>query len=259
MTALLALDTSTEAASVALGFASRSGVWQVIDRFELGGPGQGERVLVQVREVLAEAGLALSDLHAVAFARGPGSFTGVRLATSVAQGLAYGANLPLVPVSTLRAVAWEAFESDAHDDASGAQPPSIEAVLVCNDARMGEVYTAAFRRGEDGLPRALGHEQVQKPEAVDGSQIVYDSGVAAGRWIGAGRGFAAHPTLAGRLLAAGARAVQADRWPTARAVLALARPELAAGRTVRAQEAEPVYVRDDVARPKGAAAPVSSD
>lgn len=255
MTALLALDTSTEAASVALGFTAPSGAWQVIERFEIGGPGQGERVLVQVREVLAEASRTLSDVNAIAFGRGPGSFTGVRLATSVAQGLAYGASLPVVPVSTLRAVAWEALEAAQSEAAARRQ---IDAVLVCNDARMGEVYTALFIRAEDGSPTAIGLEQVLKPEAIDCKQIIRGSDVAAGRWIGAGRGFAAHPALAERALADGASVVEPDRWPRARAVLELARAEFAAGRTVGPQQAEPVYVRDDVARPKGGAAPVSS-
>lgn len=249
MTALLALDTSTESASVALGRLSPSGVWQVIERTASGGPGQGEQVLVQVREVLAEAGLALTDLNALAFARGPGSFTGVRLATSVAQGLAYGAGLGVVPISTLRAVAFEAFGQAQHEGLA-----DLEVVLVCNDARMGEVYTALFRRGEAGLPEGVGLEQVMKPEAVECPRLSSPSA----RWMAAGHGFRAYPALLERALEAGAKAVYADRGPSARAVLALARPEVAAGRTVSALEAAPIYVRDDVARPKGGTAPVSS-
>ena len=145
MTALLALDTSTEAASVALGFTAPSGAWQVIERFEIGGPGQGERVLVQMREVLAEASRTLSDVNAIAFGRGPGSFTGVRLATSVAQGLAYGASLPVVPVSTLRAVAWEALEA-AQSEAAARR--------MSSDARVRPTRPGALRIAR-GRSRAL--------------------------------------------------------------------------------------------------------
>jgi tRNA threonylcarbamoyladenosine biosynthesis protein TsaB len=225
---LLALDTSTETASVAL---LREG--RVEQRVEEGGRSHGERLLPMVDELLAQAGLRLSDLDAIAFGRGPGGFTGVRLCASVVQGLAFGAGLPVVPVSTLRAVAQVALERD-----TGAQR-----VLACNDARMGEVYWAWFERGGDGLARASSPEHVSAPE-----QVAID---AAGSMAvsGAGRGFAAYPGLA--TSSPGLARILADAWPSAAAIARLAAPEVTAGAVLPATAALPVYVRDRVAQPKG--------
>ncbi len=224
---LLALDTSTETASVAL---LRDG--EVEQRVEHGGRNHGERLLPMVDELLAQAGVRLADLDAIAFGRGPGGFTGVRLCASVVQGLAFGAGLPVVPVSTLRAVAQSAFEQDA----------AAQRVLVCNDARMGEVYWAWFERGSDGLAVAAGAEAVSAPEQpgleAAGSPTA----------IGAGRGFAVHPQLA--VSARGLARLLAEVWPSAAAIARLAVPEVAAGRVLSAAAALPVYVRDRVAQPR---------
>ncbi len=227
---ILALDTSTEACSAALLADGR-----VLARAEEAPRGHAELILPMVESLLAEAGLALRGLDALAFGRGPGSFTGVRLAASVVQGLAYGAGLGVVPVSTLRAVALQAF---AHPEGAAA-----DHVLVCNDARMQETYWCAYRRGADGLPEALREEAVGPPASVVRPTV---DGVA--RWIGAGRGLRAYPALTG-LLPAVPPAALIDLLPQATAILELARPEVAAGRLRPATEALPVYLRDDVARP----------
>jgi tRNA threonylcarbamoyladenosine biosynthesis protein TsaB len=229
---ILALDTSTEACSAALLADGR-----VLARAEEAPRGHAELILPMVESLLAEAGLTLRGLDALAFGRGPGSFTGVRLAASVAQGLAYGAGLGVVPVSTLRAVALQAF---AHPEGAAA-----DHVLVCNDARMQETYWCAYRRGADGLPEALRDESVGPPAGVARPTV---DGVA--RWIGAGRGFRAYPSL-GASLPSGVSpsAALVDLLPQATAILELARPEVAAGRLRPAAEALPVYLRDDVARP----------
>lgn len=223
---LLALEAATEACSVALLDGER-----LLLRHEELGRGHAERLLPMVDELLREAGLALEALDALAFGRGPGGFTGVRLATSVAQGLAFGARLPVVPVSTLRAVAQAALELE----------PAAGYVLACNDARMQEVYWAVFRRGADGLAQPLTEERVGPPGSVDFE-------VPAGQvCVAAGRGFAAYPQLAGRY--SPSCRLHARLLPEARMIARLARPEVEAGRTLAAHEAQPAYVRNDVARP----------
>src|SRR5512134_3086668 len=126
---ILALDTATEALSVSLNVGDRE-----IDRYLELDRGHSEQLLPLVQEVLAEAGISLGDLDAIAFGRGPGGFTGVRLAASVAQGLAFGAGVGVVPVSNLAAVAQRVIQLE----------PAARHVLVANDARMREVYWAPF-------------------------------------------------------------------------------------------------------------------
>ena len=258
---ILALDTSTEACSAALcvGAASNATGGRVLARYQEAPRGHAELILPMVDALLAEAGLTLKDLDAIAFGRGPGSFTGVRLASSVVQGLAYGSGVGVVPVSTLQAVAYHAF---ALEDERGA--PSATHVLVCNDARMDEVYVGAFARGPSeagvALPVALGGESVQPPDqvgvpAVGGaaSGAGEDAASGAARWIGAGRGFKAYPALSLLRAEQGGPLVAAHEMilPRAEDLLALARPEVAAGRVWPATAALPIYVRDQVAKIPG--------
>ena len=236
---LLALDTSTEACSAALGVCLPGEPERVLTRAAEAPRGHAELILPMVESLLAEAGLSLSSLGAIAFARGPGSFTGLRLAAAVTQGLAFGAGLPVLAVSTLRASALQALQ----------RTPSATHVLVCNDARMGEVYVAAFARGAGGLPEPLGPESVCPPSSV---VMPATSGV----WVGAGHGFRAYPQLEQAAPASsrpgearpGFTEIFADLLPQAREVLPLARAEWAAGRILKPAEAQPVYLRDDVAK-----------
>jgi tRNA threonylcarbamoyladenosine biosynthesis protein TsaB len=223
---LLSLDTSTEACSVALLLDET-----VRLRFQLTERSHAELVLPMVQALLEEAGLALGDLDGLAFGRGPGAFTGLRIASGVAQGLALGAGLPVVPVSSLAAVAEQV-------------PAAVGAcVLVCNDARMGEVYWGVYRREADGSMTELAPEAVSVPDRVgaDAPTALHVAGNALPRY----------PELASRLVAAGL-SVHEDLYPRADAVARLGVLGLAAGRGVRAEEAWPVYVRDDVARPAAA-------
>lgn len=215
---VLALDTSTEWLSVAA--TGRCGTHV---REERAGPQNSERVLPVVRAVLADAGLRLADLDGIAFGAGPGSFTGVRIACGVAQGLALGIGLPLVPVGTLEALA------QAASRASGATR-----ICACLDARMREVYVAAYERAGDAW-REVRPPAVQKPDDVT---------IPAGAWHGAGDGFAAYPELARRL---GLAHADATLRPTALAIAELALPRFAAGLGVAAHDALPLYVRHRVA------------
>ena len=236
---ILAIDTATESCSVALLIDGQMSTREM--EFERG---HAEHILPMVDLILIEAGLRLADVDVVAFGRGPGGFTGVRLAASVVQGLAFGAGLPVVPVSNLAALAQRAFDL--------AFAP--ERVLVCSDARMHEVYWACFEHSENGLARLVGEEHVGPPQSVTLPQAWADA--AAGSVAGIGRGFRAYPALQG---AVGPRVTVArdDLLPRAAEIARLAAQDVAAGRLLKPEEAIPVYLRDDVARVPGATPPSS--
>ena len=229
---ILALDTATENCSAAL-WVDGSLLLQEVEAPR----GHADLILTMIDELLAQSATTLAGLDAIAFGRGPGSFTGVRLAASVTQGLAFGADLPVVPISDLRAVAQRA----------ASRPGGIAAqhMLVCNDARMHEVYWACFERDINGLMTPVGVERVSKPSDV----------CLPAEWAGtlvnaAGRGFAAYGEL-GTNLAPVLVTVDSSLLPGAGEIAALAVPEVRAARVLPPEQAIPVYLRDDVARPKG--------
>ncbi|MFM9924105.1 tRNA (adenosine(37)-N6)-threonylcarbamoyltransferase complex dimerization subunit type 1 TsaB [Variovorax sp. H27-G14] len=213
---LLAFDTSTEHLSVAVLHGD-----QLLAHNGVGGAQASTTLLPLIQQLLGDAGLVLAELDAIVFGRGPGSFTGLRTACSVAQGLAFGAKVPLLPVDTLLAVAEEARH------AFGAQ--QVVAVL---DARMDQLYAARYDFAAHGPLGGDDEPLLLSPEALE---------VPAG-WALAGNAFVAY----------GARLAQAtarhDALPTATALLRLAPALLAAGRTVPAAQAWPLYVRDKVAQ-----------
>lgn len=217
---LLALDSATEACSAAL--LHEGGL---IERYELLGRGHAERLLPMVDELLMEAGIGLAALDAIAFGRGPGSFTGLRIAAGITQGLAAGVRLPVLPVSDLAAVA-----------SAGARLSGKDRILVCMDARMGQVYWAAFDC-RAGAPQALTEETVANPAEV----VPPD----AGAWFGAGHGFAAYPALAASL-GAKLAGTAAELLPRASDIARLAAVDFAAGRGLPAAQALPVYLRNEV-------------
>jgi tRNA threonylcarbamoyladenosine biosynthesis protein TsaB len=219
---ILALDTATEACSVSLGLGDRC-----IDRYVELDRGHAEQLLPMIDSVLAEGGIALSGLDAIAFGRGPGGFTGVRLAASVAQGLAFGAQVGVVPISNLAAVAQRVVQLS----------PAVRRVLVVNDARMKEVYWASFE--VDGVLTSSA-EHVSAP-----ADVLLPSRLSE-PWAAAGRGLRAWPALAARALASGAE-LHVDLLPRASEVLSLARAAVAAGRILDPVDALPIYVRDRVA------------
>lgn len=216
---LLAFETSTEACSVALWLDG-----EVRERFELAPRRHAELSLPWAEQLLAEAGLKKAQLDAIAIGRGPGAFTGVRLAIAIGQGIALALDRPIVPVSTLAALAMQA-----------AGPH----VLAAIDARMGEVYAAAFAL-RDGDAVALTAEQVLAPSAV-----ALPAGNEA--WQGVGTGFAAADgALAARL---GSRLVAVDpgALPHAADVARLAALAHARGEALAPERVEPAYLRDNVA------------
>jgi tRNA threonylcarbamoyladenosine biosynthesis protein TsaB len=223
MPRLLAIDTSTEACSVAL--LTDSGV---SEKFLEAPREHVQRLLPMIDELLVQNNIALSDLDAIAFGRGPGSFTGLRICLGVVQGLAFGADLPVVSVSTLAALAQSAV------DGSMAAGTLLFSAI---DARMDEIYCAWYRLGEDGLVVAVNDEQVCAPEAAP----VLDLQGATGIGIGSGWHYAA------RLPLPSLTDIRAAQLPHAAAVAALALPLWRAGLQVPAEAAQPVYLRNDVA------------
>ena len=215
---LLAFETATEACSVALWIDG-----EVRERFELAPRRHAELSLPWAEQLLAEAGIAKSQLDAIAVGRGPGAFTGVRLAIALAQGIALALDKPVLPVSTLAALAMQARG---------------ERILAAIDARMGEVYLGAFARiGDDVI--ATGGEVVLKPDAAP-----MPGGMD---WHGIGTGFAAAGNALQARLQPRLSTVDADAVPHAADVARLAALAFARGEAVAPDRIEPAYLRNNVA------------
>jgi len=227
---LLALDTASAQCSAALLYDDR-----VCSRSTVTARDHATLILPMIDALLAEAGMKLQQLDGIAFGRGPGSFTGVRIAAAVTQGLAAGADLPVLPVSDLRALA-----AQARRLAPGAGTSSGH-VLACMDARMGEVYWGVFE-DSDALPAAPGwSEAVSAPAALP-------EGLRGTLRRAAGRGLSAHPTLP-EWLGLPSSACLPDAEPHALDVAALAALDIAGGHAwLDALAAQPVYLRDQVAQ-----------
>ncbi|WP_263141295.1 tRNA (adenosine(37)-N6)-threonylcarbamoyltransferase complex dimerization subunit type 1 TsaB [Pseudomonas sp. RIT-PI-AD] len=225
MTTLLALDTATEACSVALLHDGR-----VLSHYEVIPRLHAQRLLPMIQTLLAEAGIGLAALDAIAFGRGPGAFTGVRIAVGVVQGLAFALERPVLPVSNLAALAQRAWRE------RGARQ-----VATAIDARMDEVYWGCYRLEAEEM-RLAGEEAVLPPERA---HLPAD---ATGDWFGAGTGWGTFgerlpSTVAGR---------DGTLLPHAEDLLSLARHAWTRGEALPAEEAQPVYLRDSVATPKKA-------
>lgn len=215
---LLAVETSTEACSVAISIDGK--IHERIDH----GQHHSSVILGMVQQVLAESGLSLKQLDAIAFSRGPGSFTSLRIGAGVVQGLAFGASLPVVPVSSLAVL---------------AQGVDAAKVLAAFDARMNQVYWGAYVRNKKGLVELQGQEIVVAPATVP---LPGGSG-----WAGAGSGWDIYADLLTRKLGGCLAEWCAKIFPTSRAVATLGTAAFAAGQAVPPEQAIPVYVRDEVA------------
>lgn len=219
---ILAIETSTEACSAALLSGG-----QVFERYQLAPRGHGDLILQMATEVLAEAGLSLGQLDAIAFGRGPGAFTGVRIAASVTQGIAFAADLPVIPVSTLAALA-----------AGGGRVTGGQRIIAALDARMGEVYWGAYEV-VGGKLTSQAAEVVSAPGQVPP--------VTGGQWQGIGSGWLTYGEVLVAHYMTQISGVNADLLPRARDVAQLAVDIWAAGGAVSAEQAIPVYLRDNVA------------
>jgi len=220
---ILAIDTATENCSVALLVGDK-----VISRSEVAPRDHTKKVLPMVDELLKEAGLTLQELDALAFGRGPGSFTGVRIGIGIAQGLAFGADLPMIGVSTLAAMAQGSYRRHGATD-----------VAVAIDARMSEVYWARYTRQENGEWAGVDAECVIPPARL-AEEVQADDNT----WTTAGTGWDAYQDELGQLrlnLTAGE-----VLYPDSQDIVVLAKQELEKGNTVPVEESSPVYLRDNV-------------
>lgn len=219
---LLALDTSSDACSATVLTAEAS-----FTEFEMTPRAHTQLILPMVDTVLRRANLDLSAIDAIAFGRGPGAFTGVRIATGVAQGLALAANKPVLPVSTLAALAQQAHQQLASSK-----------VLVALDARMGEVYWGAYK-WLNGQIHLQGEEQVITPETI---QLPEDKD-----WVAVGSGWSAYPILAERAETV-VQATYVDWLPSAEFIAQLAWQDYLAGQAIPPEQAQPIYLRNKIAQ-----------
>jgi tRNA threonylcarbamoyladenosine biosynthesis protein TsaB len=225
---LLAIDTSGEACSVALKVKNQTRLRHVHAPLK-----HAELLLPAVRGLLDEAGMPLSDLDAIVFGRGPGSFTSLRIGISVVQGLAWGADLPVVPISSLAAVAQQLVGQDP-----GIQHKANPCyILVAMDARMSEVFHCTYKVSEAGILLPRSPESVSAPGAVEAAD--------AALTVGAGNGFDRYLEL-GRLGSTLCR-VHKELVPSAAALIPLAQRWLETHQPLPAAEAQPVYIRNQVA------------
>lgn len=229
MPRILVLDTSSEACSAALWLDGQS-----LTRFEATPRQHTKLLLPMVEQLLSEAELTLGQLDAIAFGRGPGSFTGLRISTGVAQGLAFGADLPLLPVSTLAALAGAVLrESDG------------DGVIAALDARMSEIYWGCYQRaGDDVL--LVGDEHVGAPESL----VPPSTAELSPSWLGSGSGWQFQAQMPAALLEQ-VTVIDTDRQPDAAAMAPLAALALARGEGLAPEAAQPTYLRDNVAHKKG--------
>ncbi len=216
---LLAIETSSEGCSAALLLDDK-----LFTRFEIAPMQHTQKILPMIHDLLSESFTSLNQLDAIAFGCGPGSFTGVRIATSVAQGLGFAMELPLIPVSSLAALA-QATYTDLN----------WKKIVTAIDARIQEVYWGAYELNASGIMELKGQEKVGKPQEIE---------LPLGEWSGAGNAWKIYsneipvkPSL-----------IDASRLPTAAGVIQIAKVKYTKKDWVRAEDAHPTYLRDEVAK-----------
>ncbi|MBD3666704.1 MAG: tRNA (adenosine(37)-N6)-threonylcarbamoyltransferase complex dimerization subunit type 1 TsaB [Kangiella sp.] len=226
MSNILVIDTSTEACSVAL----QSGE-QVYSNYKVAPRQHGELVLPMIDSLLEQAQIKLSDLDVIGYGQGPGAFTGLRICISIVQGLAYGAGVPVVGVSSLQAMAQAAYQSTGEKN-----------ILSAIDARMGEVYWGVYQF-QDGLMTLVGDEEVAEPDSVTISQlkpsIIYRA---------VGSGWQTYPDQLAQRSNVSLVIEEKVSFPDAEKMLPWVSEQLAKGAAVDAEQAQPVYLRNNVAK-----------
>ncbi|MCP3867870.1 MAG: tRNA (adenosine(37)-N6)-threonylcarbamoyltransferase complex dimerization subunit type 1 TsaB [Gammaproteobacteria bacterium] len=220
---ILAIETATEACSAALYVDG-----EIEERFRVEPRRHSELILPMMEQLLATGSLKLTELDALAFGQGPGSFTGVRIATGVIQGAAFGADLPVVPVSTLAALAQR-----------GAREFDAKHLLPAFDARMNELYWGCYQVTSTGLVEAVQADRLVSP---GGLQSPEGTG-----WVGVGTGWQTYGEILAANLAGSVQSFESDLLCSAWDVALLAAAGFAAGKAVSAEQALPVYLRDKVA------------
>lgn len=220
---LLALETSTDACSAALFIDG-----EIREKFELAPRAHTRLMLPMIDSLMADAQLRPQQLDAVALSRGPGSFTGVRIATGVAHGIAFGADIPVALVSTLAAIAQDFFKRQECDVAFTAM-----------DARMNEIFWGVYRRNTLGLAELLGDEAV-----TPAGEVLFPALAGAG----VGSGWAVHGEILQSRLGSYVQTIESEVWPRAACVAQLGAYAFASGLAVPVEQAMPVYLRDKVAK-----------
>lgn len=234
MSKILAIETATEACSAALMIGEN-----VITRIKLAPREHTKLILPMMDEVLEEAGIALEELDAIAFSRGPGAFTGLRIAAGVAQGAALSVGIPVIPVSTLAALAAQAVSTifAGNDDV----------IISALDARMGEVYWGVYRLGESGI-ELVGDEQVSKPQDMLSKAEGLESLIMGNRVLAIGPGWDAYEEALFKKGKMSKLTHLKSALPSAEAIVYLAETRLLEGKAVAPEEAQPVYIRNNVAK-----------
>ncbi len=223
---LLALETSTEACSVALLDGK-----QIFQRNIIMPRQHSNLILPMLEEVLNEAGIQRSQLDVLAFGCGPGSFTGIRLAASVIQAIAFALDLPVVPVSTLRALAQGA-----------GREFSAKKVLAAIDACINEIYWGCYAVDANGVMLAQAEEKIGAPNALTAPD--------SDGWLGVGSGWDVHHSVLQAQMGTQLQKWLSQRYPNARDVADLAMVDYHAGKMVPAEQALPIYLRDNIAKSK---------
>ena len=218
---ILAIETATEACSAAIAIDDTCK-----HRFEIAPRQQSQLILPMVEELLQEADIKINQLDAIAFGQGPGAFTGVRIAIGVVQGLAFAHDTPVIPVSTLAALAQHHAEEH-------------ETVAAAIDARMQEVYWGLYERNDRGLMQAKSDESVCTPAEIPP--------ITGEKWFGAGSGWKTYPEQLKSLFADNLTGIDDTVYPSAMDILTLAKSDYLENRAISIEQAKPVYLRNKVA------------